>query len=253
MSFESVISHMNSHHKENLVDLCKKFGGIKEPKNVSLKGVDYEGLDIEYNDKEILRVDFPKKCDESTLKNAIIELCQGAKPKPDLATIKQELLDFKKEFGSVCMATVSKEGEVVCSYAPIIQCEAGDFIYISSVAEHFANIKNNPNNVEVMFLEDESKAASVIVRKRLRYKSELEFVSRDDALFDKVYDEFEKQRGSGGGIKTIRGMLDFHLIKLSYKQGRFVKGFGQAYDIDEKGELSFAGAGGMPHKFPHKK
>ncbi len=37
MNFESIISHMNDHHKSNLVDLCKKFGGIEQVQDVFLK------------------------------------------------------------------------------------------------------------------------------------------------------------------------------------------------------------------------
>jgi len=244
---------MNKDHKENLIDLCVKFGGIKEPKNVRCESVDFEGLDLLYNDDEKLRIEFPKKCDERSLKEAIISLCMSAKPKQDFDAISKELLSFKTSFGSLTLASLSPEGEVMCSYAPYIHSKKGDFIYISEVSEHFANLKANPQNVEVMFLEDECKAASVILRKRLRYKTCVSFVARTDPLFDEVYDEFEEQSGGSGGIKTIRNMQDFHLLKLRFKQGRFVKGFGQAYDIDEKGEISFAGSKGNPHQFSHKK
>ena len=61
MNFESIISHMNDHHKSNLVDLCKKFGGIGQVQDVFLKSVDFNGLDLVYNDKENLRIEFPKK------------------------------------------------------------------------------------------------------------------------------------------------------------------------------------------------
>lgn len=53
--------------------------------------------------------------------------------------------------------------------------------------------------------------------------------------------------GGEGGIKTIRKMLDFHLVKLEFKKGRFVKGFGQAYDI-ENGNVAHVGASGNRHK-----
>ncbi len=98
----------------------------------------------------------------------------------------------------------------------------GNYIYISEVSEHFNNIKVNPNNIEIMFLEDESKAASVILRKRLRYRVNASFLERGER-FDQIYDEFEKQTGGEGGIKTIRKMFDFHLVKLEFKKGRFVK------------------------------
>ncbi|WP_300703230.1 HugZ family heme oxygenase [uncultured Campylobacter sp.] len=251
MSFESVISHMNEHHKDNLVDLCKKFGGIEKAENVKLVSVDFEGLDIVCNAKNI-RIEFPRKADENSLKDIIIELCKSAKSSSNTDEIKSEINSFMLSFNSVCLATLNKDGEVTCSYAPFVSTEFGNFIYISEVSEHFDNIKANPNNIELMFLEDECKAASVILRKRLRYKSNASFLERGE-LFDKIYDEFERQTGGAGGIKTIRTMLDFHLVRLDFGKGRFVKGFGQAYDIDkDKISHATAGARGNPHKFPHK-
>ena len=53
--------------------------------------------------------------------------------------------------------------------------------------------------------------------------------------------------GGAGGIKTIRQMSDFHLIELQLGFGRFVKGFGQAYDILPNGEIKQVGSIGNPH------
>ena len=250
MSFESIISHMNDHHQSNLIDLCKKFGAVQDPKGVILVGVDFEGLDIAYNDKENFRIEFPKKANEETLKDAIIELCMSAKTKKDLSGVAREAKEFMLSFNSVSLATLSADKEVVCSYAPFVNTPWGNYIYISEVSDHFNNIKENPNNIEIMFLEDERKAASVILRKRLRYKVKASFIERGE-VFDKIYDEFEKQTGGEGGIKTIRNMLDFHLVKLEFQKGRFVKGFGQAYDIENE-NVTHVGANSSPHKFPHK-
>lgn len=250
MSFESIISHMNDHHQSNLIDLCKKFGAVKDPKEVRLVGVDFEGLDIAYNDNENLRIEFPKKANEETLKDTIIALCMSAKTKKDLSGVAKEAKEFMLSFNSVSLATLNADKEVVCSYAPFVNTSWGNYIYISEVSEHFNNIKENPNNIEIMFLEDESKAASVILRKRLRYRVKASFIERGE-MFDKIYDEFEKQTGGEGGIKTIRNMLDFHLVKLEFQKGRFVKGFGQAYDIENE-NVTHVGANSSPHKFPHK-
>lgn len=249
MSIESIISHMNDHHQNNLVDLCKKFAGVNEVKDAKLENVDLEGLDISYNGSATVRVPYPKKAkDESELKDIIIELCKSVKSTSDYSAVKEEIQNFKNEFGSVCLATLSPKGEVLCSYAPLIQTSWGDFIYISEISDHYESIKNNPNNIEVLFVEDESKASSIILRKRLRYRAKPEFMERG-ADFDKTFDEFEKRNGKGGGISVIRTMQDFHLIKLNYGTGSFVKGFGQAYKIDEKGELTHqGGANSSPHK-----
>lgn len=250
MNFESIISHMNNDHKESLTSLTKKFAGVSEVKNVELKGVDFEGLDIIYNDNQKLRIEFPVKANEQTLKNTIIELCMSVKKTFDYENVKKEIKEFKASFGSVCLSTLNENGEVLCSYAPLIQTANGDYIYISEIGDHYASIKHNPNNIEVLFLEDESKAASVILRKRLRFRVSAQFIERG-AEFDKIYDEFERRTGGGGGIKTIRTMLDFHLVRLDYKEGGFVKGFGQAYKIDESGNLTHKGSK-IPHKSVHR-
>ncbi|EAK0956815.1 hypothetical protein A0Z76_02380 [Campylobacter lari] len=163
-----------------------------------------------------------------------------------MENLKKEINDFINEFNSVCIASLSKDNEVMCSYAPLIKSKYGFFIYISEISEHFSNIKNNPNNIEIMFLEDECKAVSAILRKRLRYKCEAIFMQRDEK-FDEIYDEFLSQNNNDESIKMIKNMQDFHLIKLNFKEGRFVKGFGQAYDM--KDQIITHAKGKNSHKF----
>ncbi|MCX2682686.1 HugZ family heme oxygenase [Campylobacter sp. MIT 21-1685] len=246
MNFADILSHMNEHHTSNLIDLCRKFGKQKEIKDVFLENVDFEGLDIVYNMKEKLHIPFPNKADENTIKQTIIQLCMDAKAEHNFSDLQKEINDFIMSFHSVCLATINTHSQVICSYAPFVRSEFGDFIYISEVSEHFAAIKNYPENIEAMFLEDESKAVSPILRKRLRYRVKASFVERGK-LFDQVFDEFERQTGGANGIKTIRAMLDFHLIRFEFGKGRFVKGFGQAFDISNTGEITQVGAK-MPHK-----
>lgn len=246
---EKIISHMNEHHQKELIALAKKFGAIKEIKKITLDNVDTKGLDI-LCDKKTIRVDFPQEVTIPQLKEAIIELCQSVEKSIEEDKIKSEILDFRDSFGSVMIASVDKEGQAIASYAPLLRYEGRFFIYISEVAEHYHSIKANPNKIEVLFLEDECKAKSVILRKRLRYKARAEFREKDSE-FEKIFSSFELSHPHAGGLSTIKGMQDFHLVELIFKEGRYVKGFGGAYDINERGEVSFA-MGNNPHKFPHK-
>ncbi|MCR6594737.1 HugZ family heme oxygenase [Campylobacter insulaenigrae] len=250
MSFESVINHMNSHHQSNLLDLCKKFSHTANISMAILKNIDFDGLDILYNDDQLLRINFPKKANQDTIKDIIIELCLNAKSEDNSSDIEKEINDFISQYNSVILATLTINGETTCSYAPFFRVQSNNYIYISEVSEHYHNIKSNPNNIEIMFLEDESKASSVILRKRLRYRVHANILERDDE-FEKNYDEFEKQVKEDKAVKMIRTMLDFHLIKLDFHNGRFVKGFGQAYDI-QNGKITHI-KGNHPHKFSHKK
>jgi len=121
-------------------------------------------------------------------------LCQSVEKTHDLKGVEEEVKAFKESFDSVCLATLHPNGHVVCSYAPLMSDGKQYYIYVSEVAEHFAGLKNNPHNVEVMFLEDESKAKSAILRKRLRYKTNARFIERG-AEFDKAFDSFIEKTG----------------------------------------------------------
>ena len=136
----------------------------------------------------------------------------------------------------------------MASYAPIISLDGKYYIYISAIAEHYDNLKRNPNQAEVMFLEDESKAKSIIVRTRLCYKASARFIPREDPIVEKVLDKLAETMNDVGGIKTIREFTDFDLVELTFGTGRFVRGFGQAYLIDANGEISHIGVKGNPHE-----
>ncbi|OBV29448.1 HugZ family heme oxygenase [Helicobacter sp. CLO-3] len=251
MSFESVISHMNGHHQKELEGLVAKFGGVKGAQGVKLESVDFEGLDIAYDGGKV-RVEFPQKATPETIKNIIIELCMSVEKTHDLDSVEQEVVEFAKSFGSAVLASLNPKGEVLATYSAVIHHKSKFYIYVSEVAEHYESIKANPKNIELMFLEDESKAKSVILRKRLRYRVEARFVERESSEFNEVFDAFIAQTGGAGGIKTIRNMTDFHLIELIAHDGRFVKGFGQAYAL-HNGKATYLGGGGNPHsKNPHK-
>ena len=155
----------------------------------------------------------------------------------DKEEIKREIEEFKSEFKSVVLGTMSKSGDVDVTYAPYLDYEGKGYIYISEIGDHFDNLKDNPK-FEIMFLQDEKEAASVLVRKRLRYNVMAEFKDRDEE-FDAILDVFEKKIGEG--MKVVRKMKDFHLVKLNVINGRFVKGFGQAYNLKEEDVIQMTG------------
>lgn len=250
-----IIQHMNEHHTSSLIKVVKKFSGTSDVQEATLVGVDTAGLDITYNGGKTLRVDFPQVITPEQIQGEIIALCKRAGTDSEEGTdtqvesIKQEIEEFKKDFGSVVLATLSEQGKVISSYAPLIQHNGRCYIYISGVADHYHSIKANPNNVEVLFLEDECKAKSVILRKRLRYSVNVRFVERESEEFEQAFSVLENSMGGHGGVKQIKKMLDFSLVELQLLDGRFVKGFGQAYDIKANGEVAYVGANGNPHDF----
>ncbi|MBC2854901.1 pyridoxamine 5'-phosphate oxidase family protein [Cetobacterium sp. 2A] len=147
--------------------------------------------------------------------------------------ILSEMEEFIDKFKSVIIGTVSIDGGVDLTYAPYLKLDGENYIYISEIGDHFSNLKNKEQIFEIMFLEDESECVSPVVRKRVRFNVNAEFLPRDEE-FEKVLDSFEEKVGKH--MKITRNMKDFHLVKLNILNGRFVKGFGKAYKIQNDGE-----------------
>ncbi|ULO04198.1 flavodoxin family protein [Campylobacter sp. RM12651] len=238
MKLQQAKEHMNKDHKDSLFRLVKHHTN-KDAQNVELIDITYSGMDILY-DGEILHLDYKTKASEDTLHYSVIELVSETKINSN--NLDEEIKNFKHSFKSVNIASVSKNNQVICSYAPIIFKNDEMFIFISEVAEHFSSIKNNSNNIEIMFLEDESKAKTIFARKRLKYQVNAKIVDdRREELFEVLKEKY------GNEVNIFSKMLDFHFIQLSIKSGRFVKGFGAAFDIDSNNKAAEVRLN-MPHK-----
>ena len=144
-----------------------------------------------------------------------------------------EAVKYISRFGSVILGTVNAGNEPNVTYAPYLRYGDKNYIYISKIGVHYDNLKNN-SRLELLFLEDESKAMAVTARQRVRFKARAVFLERDEK-FGKIMDAFEEK--AGGTMKIMRNMTDFHLVELVFLEGSFVKGFGQAYSISESGEM----------------
>lgn len=243
MSIASIIEHMNNHHSAELLGLVKLYGGF-EAKVATLKDVNENGMKIQADGQEVF-APFPAKTEEKDYKDAIIKLCMAISKSN--TQIADEIESFKEEFNTILLVSLSKDNKPHISYSPLLRYDGEYYLYISEVAPHCQNLRANPDATQVMFIEDENKTKNILARKRLTYDVSATFMPRDD-LFDKVYDSFESRVGKGGGVTQIRAMQDFHLVKLCFNTGRFVKGFGQAYHIDSKGKIEHIGGGNMPHK-----
>lgn len=149
---------------------------------------------------------------------------------PDLRQVYEELIRFREGFSTLLMATIGADGEPEASYAPYVE-QGGDFyIFVSELSSHTANLMQS-GRVGILFIEDESSNRNLFARRRLSYRCRAEVVARTTAGFDTILDRFEAR--FGGLIATLKGLNDFHLIRLSPQSARYVTGFAKAYAIDD--------------------
>lgn len=149
----------------------------------------------------------------------------------DLNVLKaqyQELLGGAK---SIFLSTIGLDGLPFLSYAPFVEHEGKVYLYLSKIAEHYYNIEKN-SAVDVMLAADESATKNIFARERARFAGTAKNLGNEGN--EEIFQKFEDKFGAPT-FKMLR-TLDFSLFELTLAKGRYVVGFGQAYDIDFPGE-----------------
>ena len=159
--------------------------------------------------------------------NDKIDLTERANALNDLLTSQKTLL----------LSTASVQSIPDLGYAPFVRDESGCFyIFVSDLASHTANLLTNPL-AAVMFIRPESESRNKFARERAVFSCQVTEIARHEPQFDvqlkALHDKF------GEMIPLLRTLSDFHLMALNPESGRYVAGFGQAFNIDvKKGTLS---------------
>ena len=136
---------------------------------------------------------------------------------------------FPEEFNSIIISTVNKQGIPHASYAPFIMDNNKNiYIYVSGLATHTQNIHNHPF-VSVLFIDDEIKTKQIFARRRLNFDCTTTLITRETEKWKEIVDKFEIRFGEL--ISTLRSLPDFRILQLTPNTGRFVIGFGTAYNI----------------------
>lgn len=137
--------------------------------------------------------------------------------------------NFPVQFGSIILSTVDAEGLPDASYTPFVMDEEKRiYIYVSGLATHTKNIYANPK-VSVLFIEDESQTKQIFARRRLSFDCDPNLLTRDTPQWLEIVDKFQEKFGEI--IEMLRSLPDFRIFQLTPTRGRFVVGFGAAYQI----------------------
>ncbi|WP_169940224.1 HugZ family heme oxygenase [Campylobacter sp. RM15925] len=246
---ERAIEHMNSDHLETVIAFCKKFGSFKDVSNVKLTDMNEDGLIITCDQGEVF-APFLQKVVNGNYKDEIIALYRSLDVGSGLEKIEKGVIELIDSLKTVIVSSVHSNMQCVGSYTPFVRINEDIYICLSSVAEHYHSIKANPDKISLLFIEDESSAKTIFARNRLSIKGEAKFVE-DEALRNEIFDKLAEKNPKESAIKQLRNMADFYIIKVDLKEGRYVKGFGAAYNSNGL-KLSQAAGESNPHqKNPH--
>jgi putative heme iron utilization protein len=141
---------------------------------------------------------------------------------------RRDFLALREHCNGALLATLDDNQLPCASYAPLVWVDDHYYLFLSDLAGHTRNLKHCPS-LSLMLIEAEDQAANAFMRQRITLQGSAESVSRDDSSFARVLAEFHHRFGKV--MAMIEPLADFHLFRLQLQSGRFVRGFGQAYDL----------------------
>ena len=131
---------------------------------------------------------------------------------------------------TLLLATVSEQGEPECSYAPYVRDQQGVFyIYVSDLAVHAKNMMHN-QKVSILFIRSETETQNLFARERAVFNCSVREIQKTDECFDKQLQQMKQQFGET--VDLLRSLSDFHLLALTSVDGKYIAGFGQAYQVN---------------------
>ena len=143
-----------------------------------------------------------------------------------------EITEFRQQQKTLILATYSNQP--LASYAPFIDDETGNFyLFLSGLATHSGNLQQHlseQNLMSVLLIEDEQTSRNLFARRRLTYHCEVSIWPREHPQWKSRIESFREKFGKT--IDVLAALGDFSLYCLTPKQGSYVRGFGQAYELE---------------------
>jgi putative heme iron utilization protein len=146
----------------------------------------------------------------------------------DTDSVRRDYLALRDQVNSAQLATLTSDTSPEASYAPCVWFDGDCFVFLSELASHTQNLKLNPS-ISLLLIEAEAAAGNAFARKRISLFGSAQIVARADKLYKTVIKNFHQRFGAV--MKLIEPLPDFHLFRIIVQRGRFIRGFGQAYEL----------------------
>jgi len=132
-------------------------------------------------------------------------------------------------YDSLQMATIADDGNPHISYAPFCFSSGCFYILISQLAAHTGHLMRR-EDVSIVVIADEKESRNLFARERLTISAKAKLLKSDSILASEVLEQMELALGKT--VKLLRTLPDFLVFQLVPQQGRYVAGFGKAYEFD---------------------
>lgn len=151
--------------------------------------------------------------------------------KIDLEKNKNKYLQFIDSRKTLILSMLDNDGTPFTSCAPFVKNEGKLYVYISEVAEHY-HLLEKSDVIDVFLIADEADTSNSFATERARWKCKAKNIGNDNN--ERIFGLFNKKHGKAM-VDMLRG-LDFSLFELLPDQGRYVVGFGLAFNVDITGK-----------------
>ena len=144
--------------------------------------------------------------------------------KNKIEKVKLKLIDTCKSF----VITVTNNDHPDIGYAPYIYRDNFFYIFSSELSSHIRLLINKKVGT-FMIIKDERDTKNIWARVRMKFQAKVSIIRRNVPDFQEITDVISNKHGNT--IDIIREFKDFHLIKITPKQGTIITGFGSAYNL----------------------
>lgn len=229
-----VLEHMNSDHADAVLRYARFYAGLADATAARLTGLDAHGLDLAVArpaGEESARVAFDAPLAKpEDAHHVLVGMAKEARRREARARACETAAWFRREFKTVILGTVSRQGEPDASVASAALDADGAFhVYISTLSAHTRNLLDT-SRASVLLIEDEAASAQLLARRRLTFPCQAALVPRDSAAFPPALAALKEKFGQV--MEHLETMTDFQMVRLTPGRGRLVNGFGAAFDVD---------------------
>lgn len=157
-----------------------------------------------------------------------------------MSKVEQACQQFLSSRQSLVLSTQAHSGELESSVVPFVLLESGEFaIFVSELAQHTQNLlqlieqpdSSSPGLIAGLLLADEQDSEQLFARERLSLQLQVSRVEIQQSEHAQILERLQMQFGEV--VPVLAGLPDFHCFKLKVVSGRYVQGFGAAYEFSD--------------------
>lgn len=144
--------------------------------------------------------------------------------------ILAEVDRFLQQQKSIMIAVKDTAGEPLASYAPFARVGECLYILVSELAKHTQALFVS-DVASVLLVADEAATEQIYARQRLQYEMSVSPVVRGSDSWQLAFSALAERHGEI--VEQLGQLADFHMFAFTPLSGRYVKGFGRAYELSQ--------------------